>query len=115
MTISNVGLSRIVTLITNDIVDGRAGTGTTLPTASDTNLETPVANTEADVDVVTASNSFSVTHLVNSLSGNGSTLTEWHIRMNAEATQLHRVVMAGVVKTSAIEVTKITLFDVLGK
>jgi len=115
MTVSNVGLNRIVTLIAADINDGRAGTGTTLPTVGDTNLETPVVATEANVDVVTSNNSFSVTHTISSAVGNGSTLTEWQIRMNTEATQLHRVVTAGVVKTAAIEVTKITLFDVLGE
>lgn len=115
MVVSDSGINRAVALIVADIDDGRAGTGTTAPTAADTDLETPVVNTEADVTIVTGSKSFSVTHVVNSASGNGSTLTEWQVRMNGEATQLHRVVTAGIAKTSSIEVTKLTLFEVLGE
>lgn len=115
MTISDEGITRSVALIVADIDDGRAGTGTTLPLASDTDLETVVADTETDVTVVQSGSTFSVTHLVTSTQGNGSDLTEWQIRMNSEATQLHRVVTAAVTKTAAIEVTKLTLFDVLGE
>ena len=99
MAISNTGINRIVTLITADIDDGRAGTGTTLPTAADTDLDTVVAATEVDVNIVTVAQGFSVTHVIPSTSGNGSDLTEWQIRMNSEATQLHRVVTAIVSKT----------------
>lgn len=115
MTISDTGLNRIVTLITADLDDGRAGTGDTTSTSSDTDLETPVVDTEVDVDIVTVDKGFSVTHLINSTSGNGSNLTEWQIRMNSEATQLHRVVTAAVAKSAIIEVTKITLFDLVGE
>lgn len=115
MVISNGGITRIVSLITTDINDGRAGTGTTLPSATDTDLETPVAATEADVDIVTVNSGFSVTHVIASTSANGNDLTEWQLRMNSEATQLHRVVTAAVSKTATIEVTKITLFDIIGE
>ena len=115
MTISDAGINRIVTLTVADIDDGRAGTGTTLPTEADTDLETAVAATEADVTVTSVDKGFSVTHVILSTAGNGSSLTEWQIRMNSEATQLNRVVTAAVVKTSVLEVTKITLFDFIGE
>ena len=115
MTISNVGLTRITNLVTADLNDGKAGTGTTLPAVTDTDLQTAVSATEANVTVVAGSQSFSVTHIVSSTVGNGSSLTEWQIRMNSETTQLHRVVTAAVAKTSSIEITKITLFDVAGE
>lgn len=115
MTVSSTGLSRIVSLIVADIDDGRAGTGTTLPTAGDTDLETPVVDTETDATMVQSNNAFSVEHLVTSAQGNGSDLTEWQIRMNSEATQLHRVVTAAVSKNATIEVTKLTLFTLLGE
>lgn len=115
MVLSDAGLNRITALTVADIDDGRAGTGTTLPTASDTNLETPVVATEADVDVTQSGSTFAVTHIVVSTAANGSDLTEWQIRMNAEATQLNRVVTAAVSKTAELEVTKITLFTVLGE
>lgn len=115
MVVSDDGTNRIITLTVADIDDGRAGTGTTLPTVDDTDLETAVADTETDVDIVTVDKGFSVTHLVSSTQGNGSSLTEWQIRMNSEATQLHRVVTAAVTKTAELEVTKITLFDMIGE
>lgn len=115
MVVSSVGLNRIVALVAADIVDGRAGTDTTLPTAGDTNLVTPVAASESDVDVITSNASFSVTHVIAATAANGNSLTEWQIRMNAEATQLNRTVLAAVAKNATIEVTKITLFDVLGE
>lgn len=115
MTISNEAITRAITLITNDLDDGLAGTGVTLPLATDTDLETVVADTEADVTITAGASSFSVSHLVDSTSGNSSDLTEWQIRMNSEATQLNRVVTAAITKTNIIEVTKITLFTVFGE
>ena len=115
MTISDVGITRSVVLIAADINDGRAGTGTTLPTVSDTDLETVVSATEADTTNVTNAAGFTVTHIIDSTSANGSELTEWQIRMNSEATQLSRVVTAAVSKTAEIEVNKITVFTVLGE
>ena len=115
MAISDVGLTRSVVIIAADIVDGRAGTGTTLPTPADTDLETVVVDTEFDVDVVTSNNTFSITHVIPSTDGNSNDLTEWQIRMNSEATQLSRVVTAPVTKTTSIDVTKITLFDLIGE
>ena len=115
MTISNEAITRFITLIAADIDDGIAGTGTTLPLATDTDLETPVVDTEVDVTTTTTSSSFTVTHLISSALGNGSDLTEWQLRMNSEATQLNRVVTAVVSKDAQIEITKITLFTVFGE
>jgi len=113
--ICTAGLNRITSLISADLVDGRAGTGTTLPTIADTDLETVVADTEVDVTAITSGTTIAVSHVISSVLGNGSDLTEWQIRINAEATQLSRVVTAAITKTAAIEVTKITLFEVFGQ
>ncbi len=115
MTISNVAITRMVTLISADIDDGLAGTGTTLPLPTDTDLEAVVADTEVDATSTTTNSSFTVTHLIASTLGNGNDLTEWQLRMNSEATQLNRVVTAALTKDNTIEVTKITLFTVFGE
>lgn len=115
MTVSNEAITRIVNLITADLDDGRAGTGTTIPTPEDTDLETVVADTESDVTTASSGGNFSVTHLMDSTQGNGSDLTEFQIRMNGEATQLNRVVIAPQTKSTAIELTKITVFNLLGE
>jgi len=114
MVVSNQGLTRCVTVITDDIDDGRAGTGTTAATAADTDLETAVAATEADVTIVTNAQGFTTEHLIVSTAGNGNDLTEWQTRMNSEATQLCRSNTAAISKTASIEVAKLTVFTVVG-
>ena len=106
-------LKRVVTVVTADITDGIAGTGTTLPTTSDTALETPVAATEKDLVISTSGTSFQTTHTIPSTDANGNTLTEWANRMNSDTTLLSRIVTAGITKVAGKEINKITNYNVV--
>jgi hypothetical protein len=80
MVLLNEGLERLATLFSSDITKGQWGTGTTLPTQSDTGLETPVAATLLDVTSSSSGNSSQFTHTVTSALGNGNDLTEFELQ-----------------------------------
>jgi|TARA_Y100000310_G_scaffold140352_1_gene139764 hypothetical protein len=104
------GRTQIRSQISNDLTHGQAGTDVTLPTAGDTALGAAVAATNNALDDVQAGgNTITVTHIVLTTEGNGSTLAEWEILANTTV-DFNRVVKAGVAKTVSIEVTMIQTF-----
>lgn len=110
MTLLNEGFDRIRDLTKDDMTSAKAGTGTTLPTASDTGLETGVADT--DVALTTkkiSSDAITVTHILTTSLGNGSTLTEYEIR-NGSDDSYNRIIKAGVAKTNKREITMVHTF-----
>ena len=109
MTLQNEFLNRVRDLVNADIYKGQAGTGNTLPTANDTELETPVASTLLDVSVASSDKALSITHTIPATTANGNILSEWEIQVNSGNQQLNRVVTAGINKTASAEVTKLTI------
>jgi len=90
------------------------GTGTTDPTTSDTDLETPVSiDGDNFKDFVsgypvldTTNKQATIRCFINSLEANGNTLTEFGT-LNSDATKLlfSRSTFTGIAKTNSIEVT----------
>jgi len=110
MTILLEGMERIRDLVEADIDSGKAGTGTTLPTAADTGLETGVADTDlALTNKKIAKDSITVTHILTTAEGNGSTITEWEVR-NSSDDSYNRIVKAGFAKTALREATMVHTF-----
>ncbi len=106
----DIALQRTRDLIDTDLENGQAGTGTTLPTTTDTALETPIANTENALTSTTSGQSVQTTLVILSAQGNSSTLTEYVDFVNAGTTILNRIVVTGIAKTAAKEITKITTY-----
>jgi len=106
--IPDVALQRDRDRVNSDLQKGQAGTGTTLPTTTDTGLETAVADTSNTLTTTTSGQSLQTTNVILSTQGNGSTLTEYVDFVNAGSTLQQRIVVTGIAKTSAKEITKIT-------
>ncbi len=106
----DVALQRTRDLINTDLENGEAGTGTTLPTTADTGLETPVAASENALTSTTSGQSLQTTLVVLSTQANGNTLSEYVDFVNAGSTILNRIVVTGIAKTAAKEITKITTY-----
>jgi len=78
MVVLDEGLNEIASRFASDITKGQYGSGTTLPTTSDTGLETAIGATLLTVDSGTSSgNSSQFQHTVPSTTGNGSTFSEF--------------------------------------
>ncbi len=104
------GFTQVRDLIEADMDTGKAGTGTTLPTAADTGLEAGVADTDiALTNKKISTDSITVTHILTSALGNGNTITEWEVR-NGDDNSYNRIVKAGFVKTTAREATMVHTF-----
>lgn len=110
MVVTNNGLGRITTLVSNDIDNGQAGTGTTLAVEDDTSLETPVAATKLALTKEIGTRVVSVTHVISSTVATGNNFTEWETRMNSDGTTLSRSITAAITHTAADEITRITSF-----
>ena len=107
MTLLNEGLDELATQFASLISKGQWGTGTTLPTPSDTGLETPVAATLLSVTASSSGNSAQFTHEVNSVLGNSNDLTEFELQF-ASGDSLNHTLGGPISKTSSVEVTTIT-------
>ena len=103
-------LSELVSDVKGDMTNGQAGTGTTLFLKTQTALVTAVGATDLALsDVTNTSSSISVTHVITTAVGNGSTLTEFEI--NNTTTSYNRTVKAAFAKNSQIEYNLFHTFD----
>jgi hypothetical protein len=89
----NEGLNRIRTLIGDDVSQGQVGSGTALPSPTDSTLVTPIATTLVNVDSVTANTdkTINVQYTVPSTKANGSALNELEITLSNGDTALRKV------------------------
>lgn len=92
MTLFSVGgLSRIATLVTADVTLGLVGTGTGLPSATQTGLVAPVIGTQATLTTQTGVLSTQFTYTLNASSGTGVTYREYGQKGNAGAVNYDRM------------------------
>jgi len=108
MVVTNEGITRIVNLVSADLDNGQAGTGTTADTPADTGLETAVAATKVALTKEIGDKSISVSHLINSTTATGNSFTEWEVRMNTDTDTLSRSTTAAIAHTVNDEITRIT-------
>lgn len=93
-------ITELVEDIKVDMTNGQAGTGTTLFTKTDTGLGTAVGATDVALSDKTNTNStISVTHVITTSLGNGSTLTEFEVN-DGGANSYNRTVKAPFAKTA---------------
>ena len=100
------GLTELASRFQADVTNGQAGTGTTIPTADDTGLETAVTATLLSLTSSSSANSSQHIHTISSTTGNGSTFTEWEIQFD-DGNSWNRIVGAGISKTSSFEIVSI--------
>lgn len=104
------GINRIRDLLDDDLVNGIAGTGTTVPTESDTALVTPIAAAEKVITTTVSNKTLTVSHVIPSTDANGNDLAEWGTEINSGTKILHRTVTAPITKSTGNEVTRLTTF-----
>lgn len=104
------GLAVVVEDVHDDMINGQAGTATTLFLKTQDGLINPVAasnltlsNKTFTVSQVTAN------HVIGTGTANSNTITEYEV--NNGTISFNRTVRAGVSKTSTIEITAIHTFD----
>lgn len=112
MVISNTAKNRIRDLIHDDIGVGEMGTGTNVPLESDTGLQTPISASRATVTKSKSDRTVSITHTLNSATGNGNTFSEFGVFLNSDADMLNRVVFPGIAKTNAFELSTTVVYRV---
>ena len=83
MTVAKVGKERIIDIVDADITTAKLGTGTTSPTEADTDLETPIAATDASTTNVQGTKILNVGHILNSGTGTGNSYTEFVVYINS--------------------------------
>lgn len=111
--IPDAGLNKSAAILAAAVTKGEWGTGTNLPAAGDTDLQTPVAATLLDLETPTVSGSgIQFEHNLSSGLGNGSTLTEFALKFS-DGTILTRSLGGPIIKTSAYTVNVITQFNIL--
>lgn len=103
MVLTTTGKNGIRDLISTAKDFGEMGTGTNAPQPSDTTLQTPVTATQTALTSSTADKTLILDYTLNSVTGNGNTLTEFRNTISS-GTTLSRVTFAGIQKTSSIEV-----------
>lgn len=107
VVVLNEGLERLAVNFASDITNGQWGSGTTLPTTSDTGLETAIG---ASLLAVTASSSGTqaqFNHEVDSVTANGNTFAEFELQFS-NGDSFNRVIGGTFAKTSSVEVVTIT-------
>lgn len=112
--IPNVGLDAYKVECANINVKGQAGTGDTVPSSSDTALETPVVATLLDLTVTLGTRSFQTSHFIASTVSTSTTFKEWSNETSG-ATLLSRAVTADTTHTGNDEITKITTVNLVDK
>jgi len=106
--IVDTGLNIAVQALSDDMSDGQLGTGTTAPSASDTDLETGVAATDATLSDKTVTNqTLTNKHTTNSGTGNGSTMSEFGSFTSADVL-INRSTFTPLAKTSSDEIIVFT-------
>lgn len=113
MTLLKVGKNRIMTLLGADADNGMFGTSSTAAAESQTGLIAQVTSTLETLTVTTADKQITLTHSLNSLSGNGETYREFANYLDGTSTAFNRVVLAELSKTNAEEFQTSTIINIL--
>lgn len=98
----NSAFNKIANVVGDAMGTGEWGTGTTTPTVTDTDLETPVVGTSYSLDKTISGQSLQLTHTLPSTAGNGNTLTEFGTKFT-DTTLFNHVLIGGIAKTSNVE------------
>lgn len=97
----NTGIKDVREQVKDDVDNGQAGTGETLPKITDTALESAIAETNLTLSNKTISGDTVVAvHIVTTALGNGNTLTEWEISDVDNTISYNRTIKAPYIKTS---------------
>lgn len=105
MVVSDTGRNRIRDLVVADITTVQLGTDGTAPTVGDTDLIVADATTDLAPVVTVGNKLISVSHVVNSALGNGTTYKEGAVYINSIL--LDRFVYPDFLKSSSVEMTTI--------
>lgn len=100
--IPKISKNKIRDLIEADIYTGEAGTGTTSPAITDTDLETPDATTENTVESTVSNQIINTRYIMYSNQGNGNIYNEMGLKFS-DGTLFNRVVFPDFTKTSSGE------------
>lgn len=107
----DVGINQFRDLFVADVYSGIAGTSSSEFLTSQTGLISPDATTEDTTPTFTLSNkTVSVSWIMDALTGNGNTYYEWGIKGDSGNVYYTRTLTAGVPKTQAVQITRITVF-----
>ena len=112
MTLLNEGLNKVANELSSLVTVGQYGTGTTLPSFTDTGLETAVGASSKSLTSAASGPSFTLTHSLSSTEANSNTFTEF-ITDFADSSTLTRSVFEGVTKQATIELTTITTINII--
>jgi hypothetical protein len=105
MVVLDVGVNEVAERFAADITKGQWGSSTTLPTVSDTGLNTAIVATLLTLDSAIASgNSSQFQHTVPSTTANGNTFAEFELQFD-DGTSFNHSVGASFSKTSSFDVT----------
>lgn len=113
MVVTNNAKNRIRDLLSADISSSSLGTGTTSPTAGDTAMEAEDVTTNATPTQTTGNKIVNSKHIMLSTIGNGTTYTEFAVKMNSDGTLLNRVVFPGFSQTANTELHTTTVYRIL--
>lgn len=98
-----VAKNKIRDLTEADVTTGLMGTGTTPPSVTDTNLETPDLTTHNSILNTTANQTINSLHILYSNQGNGITYSEIGLKFT-DGTLFNRLIFPNLNKNSGVEV-----------
>lgn len=104
--ITDEGLKRLAELNASDITQGQWGTGTAIPTTSDTSLGSAIPDTLLSLSATSSGNSAQFTHDVTSTQGNGYDLVEFELQFG-NGDSLNRTLGGAISKTNSFEISTI--------
>ena len=105
MAILNGGFNRERDLVHDDVTSGLWGTSTTTIAFDQTDLQGPVAATQAALTLTKTDKTLAYQHTLGSVIGNGNTYYEFAVKLSGDLTYT-RTLNAGVIKTSSAELFK---------
>ena len=104
------GINRIRDLIGTNFDKGQFGTGTTVELVSDSSIVTGVSDTLKNTSNSVVSQFIELTNSINSVEGNGSTLSEHVIVKSSNSKTVNRVTFTGLSKTNLFNFRNRTRF-----
>jgi hypothetical protein len=110
MVILSQGLSKLADEFKDLITEGQWGSGTVLPTTSDTGLGSAFPETLGSVNVASSGNGAQFTHTVVSTTGNTTGYAEFALNYS-DGTEFNRVVGGTFNKTNSYEIVTITTIN----
>jgi hypothetical protein len=111
MVVTTDAKNRIRDLIKNDITSMSLGTDGTDPTESDTDLLAEDATTSQTPEIVVSNKTISITHTLDTATGNGVTFREGGVKMNTTVL-LDRFVFPDFDKTADLSLTTIDILRI---